>query len=254
MAQFQIQKREIDVQVDDLCENFGEYLAKFNGDPLYNATLCKHKKTLRLREKLGGVAESIDSDDYLCALYSTLEAWGMNSRRANLQEYNKFADQLRKYKNDIAPLDRRGLSQIDENDEDIARELWRIIQALGLSQTQSQMVTGAKTLHHLLPRLLPPIDGEYTRPFFRYYDSVVRRNPGNAFTRMHWYFARIAQRVELGDYVETAPWATSESKLIDNAIIGFCRLHPGLHKYRGRGKANATEDQAHIAACQLCDE
>ena len=256
---------EISSQVDDLCENFDEYLAEFNRRPLYDDTLTQHKNMLKLRDKLGGVAKSIDSDEYLCDLRSMLVAWGMDSRGAKLQEIGVFAKRIRKYSPRIAELEWVEVAQIDE-DGRVKRELWRIIQEMKLSQSKySQVVTGSKTLHHLLPHLLPPIDGSYTRPFFHYRSGDTKDNE-YAFNLMLWYFMRIAQEVDLGRYVGTARWATSESKLIDNAIIGYCNRHLGLLKkynyyWRDRrykenasvkAKAEARKADAHIWECGLC--
>lgn len=240
----------LNTQVDDLCENFGDYLAELNADTAFtDKYLSHHKRTIDKRKELGGVAESIASDEYMRYLYDTVDAFGMNKQSAKMQKRATFVDRIREYQPRITALDGKGVAQIDE---DTAGRLWRIIGGMELSQTKSQMVTGAKALHHLLPQLLPPIDRRYTYAFFRYYDSQVRQNPEAAFRLILSYFARIAQRVDLGRYVGTAPWATSESKLIDNAIIGYCNLHPGLHKYLGTGKAKGIEAQIHIAGCRLC--
>ena len=221
-------KVELDRQVGELCENFDTYLAEFNdATPFTDVQVSYHIVTLDMKDRRGGAANSIDSDAYLHALYSTLEAWGMNSRRARLQEYDRFAESVRAYKPGIVALERVGVAEIDE---DVTRRLWRIIQGMQLSQTQSQTVTGAKALHHLLPRLLPPIDREYTQPFFHYYNSEFQYNPERCFPVMLSYFAQIARRVDLGRYVGMARWATSESKLIDNAIVGYCQLHPELQR------------------------
>ena len=223
-----VDRRALDRQVDDLCENFGVYLAEFNDAPPFTDVQASyHIVALDMREKLGGAANSIDSDAYLHALYSTLEAWGMNwgdeSSGPKMQEYGQFAASVRKYKGGIAAMQRVELARIDA---DNAGKLWRIIDGMKLSQRQSQTVTGAKALHHLLPHLLPPIDRKYTRPFFLYDGRQFQRNQKEAFALMLEYFARIARRVDLGRYVGTARWATSESKLIDNAIVGYCIKHP----------------------------
>ncbi len=255
-----VDRRALDRQVDELCKNFEAYLAEFNGAPPFtDVQVSYHIVTLDLREKLGGVANSVDSDAYLHSLYSTLEAWGMNWGRdgdkgPKMQEYDTFAASVRKYKGGISALEGVGLAQIDA---DVTRKLWRIIGGMQLSQRQSQTVTGAKALHHLLPQLLPPVDREYTQPFFHYDDMQFQYNQETAFALMLEYFARIAQRVDLGRYVGTARWATSESKLIDNAIIGFCRLHLGLmRRYKGRDRIYkngvAVEAQAHIDGCGSC--
>lgn len=245
----------LDRQVDELCRNFTAYLTEYDDSPPFTDTQASyHITALDLRDKLGGAAKSIDSDGYLHVLYFTLEAWGMNSKGAKMQDYDKFASSIRSYKGGIVSLENTSLSQIDA---EIAHKLWRIIQGMQLSQTRSQTVTGSKAIHHLLPRLLPPIDREYTQTFFHYDDTRFQYNQEEAFKLMLPYFARIAQRVDLPSYVGKARWATSESKLIDNAIIGFCRRHLGLfYKFKGRDRVYingvAADAKAHIAGCRSC--
>ena len=90
---------KIKIQVADLCENFGDYLAEFNNNTPFNGRQWSlHKKTIDLRNELGGVAESIASDEYMRYLYDTLEAWRMNSQAAKMQEYDKFVASVRTYK------------------------------------------------------------------------------------------------------------------------------------------------------------
>ena len=217
---------KIKIQVADLCENFGYYVAEFNNKtPFNDRQWSLHKKTIDLRNELGGVAESIASDEYMRYLYDTLEAWRMNSQAAKMQEYDTFVASVRTHKHLIALL-LEGV-RVAQINKDITGTLWRFIQGMQLSQRKrSQTVTGAKTLHHLLPQLLPPIDRQYTRRFFLYHSQQFQNNQEDAFNEMLSYFPKIAQAVNLGQYVGTAPWATSESKLIDNAIIGYCLKHP----------------------------
>lgn len=228
-------ERLIDGQVEELCENFGDYLAVFNRRPLYGDTLTQHKEMLKLRDKLGGVAKSIESDEYLRDLRAMLVAWGMDKRRAELLEDNEFADSIRSWSPLIVKLERVGLAQMEEKiagmNVTTQAWLWMIIRVMELSQTQSQTVTVSKALHHLLPQLMPPIDGQYTGKFFHYQSSQLQS--GNAISLMLGYFGQIARDVDdLGQYVgaAAAPWATSESKVIDNAIIGYCRKHRDMPK------------------------
>lgn len=239
-------------QVDDLCENFDTYLAEFNDyTPFTYEQLSWHKRTINLRKDLGGAANSISSGRYMHTLYSTLEAWKMNSRRAKMQGRVKFAASIREYRRGITALDGMGAAQI----YDFKGELWRIIQGMQLSQNENtQIVTGTKSLHHLLPKLLPPIDGGYTRPFFHYQSTQTNDND-YAFSLMLWYFGQIAQAIDLELYVGTARWATSESKLIDNAIIGYCNWHPGiLRKYNYHWSDKRNKAEGHIAECQMCKD
>lgn len=230
----------VDAQVEDLCGDFEGYLAEFNRRPLYGHTLCQHKEMLELRNKLGGVANSIDSDEYLRDLRSMLAAWGMNSQAAKLKEYDDFAESVRMFRPFIVGLEEVGLGEMEEDmgidgvNVTTRMLLWMIIRAMELSQTQSQTVTVSKALHHLLPQLVPPIDGQYTGKFFHYYSSQLQF--GAAPDLILWYFGRIAQGVgDLARYVGTAPGATSESKVIDNAIIGYCRRHRDMPKGIGEG-------------------
>ena len=254
-------KKIVDRQVKDLCRNFGTYLDKFNDAPPFKdpkKMLSSHTKTMCMRKKLGGVANNIiDSDEYLCALRSTLVAWGMDNRKAELKEYDKFAESIRGFKFLIVSLEPVGLAQIDDADitrilfrayksmleqvglsqideADTTRMLlWLVVQGMGLSQTYSQTITGAKALHHLLPQLMPPIDGQYTGKFF-HYSSNSQIQTTKAFSLMLSYFSQIAQNddVDLGQHVrpEKWEWATSETKVIDNAIIGYCVKHPEMLK------------------------
>ena len=219
-------------QVEDLCENFEDYLAEFNRDPLYDETLCKHKNLLKMRIKLGGAAKSIDSDEYLRDLRDMLVAWGMDSRGARLRERSLFPGHVRAYRPRIKSLESVGLAQIDGVFNNLAHitqdSLWKTIQGMKLSQTGSQLVTGAKALHHLLPQLMPPIDVTYTGKFFHYHNYSDPLQAEEAFKLMLSYFAQIARRVDVGQYVGLSDWATSESKLIDNAIIGYCNRHPDM--------------------------
>ena len=215
----------VDAQVEELCENFDDYLDEFNDYPPFKGSARHlHIKTIDLRYNLRSAAESIDSDEYMRYLYDTLDAWGMDIRGAERQEYDIFAESVCKYKDDIADLEDERVAQIDAG---IARELWQIIQGMKLSNgMRKRTFTGANALHHLLPRLLPPIDREYTWRFFHYGSSHIPNE--KAFSLMLCYFKRIAQEVNLRRYVDTARWATSESKVIDNAIIGYCLKHPDM--------------------------
>ena len=247
----------VDAQVKELCDNFEDYLAEFNGNPPFKGRkLSYHKKTMRLRETLGGAAKSIESCKYMCALYDTIEVWmnierwSNSSKGPKMQEYDEFVASIRAFKNLIICLEPVGLTQIDNDDtarmlfhrfkhnlaqmglvqideRDTTRKfLYMIVHGMRLSHNQDRTVMGAKVLHHLLPQLLPPIDGEYTGKFFHY--SSDFQNNECAFNLMLSSFKRIAQKVCLECYVGKVPWATSESKVIDNVIIGYCIKHPDM--------------------------
>jgi hypothetical protein len=61
--------------------------------------------------------------------------------------------------------------------EETAQQLTSLIEAMKLSQTGSQIVTGTKTLHHIIPDLVPPMDRGYTRRFFGFWGQQFQYHP-----------------------------------------------------------------------------
>ena len=223
--------REIDRRINALCENFEYYLDVFEKDPFNCKMLRHHRATIRLRNELGSVSETISSNEFIKHLRDTLEAWGAGSRAGKLQPMRHFISVFGEYEDTFAELGELSIRQIT-NSSTYAWEIWDTIDGLKLSDTNSQIVAGSKALHHVLPRLMPPIDREYTRPFFCYHTNQFQYGQRAAFNFMFPYFVEISQRVNLSRYTASQfvsrkgwRWATSESKLIDNAIIGYCKDH-----------------------------
>lgn len=108
-----------------------------------------------------------------------------------------------------------------------ARQLWNVIDALPIVDNIAKLVPCTKALHHLLPELVVPIDREYTRTFFGLYapefQGQFTGSQRSIFTDMFLAFARIARAARVNVFVGTGePWRTSRSKVIDNAVVGFC--------------------------------
>jgi hypothetical protein len=93
-----------------------------------------------------------------------------------------------------------------------------------------------KTIHHLLPDLLPPIDRAYTGTFFGWSVPDFQSRQREIFDTSWSAFVEIGRRVDLDAHVGTAPWNTSCSKVVDNAIIGYC-LQEGLMNSQNRRPA-----------------
>ena len=104
-----------------------------------------------------------------------------------------------------------------------AHEIWSVLSTLTVSKAESLIVANSKALHHVLPHLMPPIDHEYTLKFF-YNRKNLSINEDEAFLEMYVEFHRIA--VENSQEIASRigkRWHTSESKVIDNAIVGYMR-------------------------------
>jgi len=93
---------------------------------------------------------------------------------------------------------------------------------LRITATGVRLVACTKALHHLLPNLVVPIDRQFTGAFFGWntYDWQVKEE--RAFKRAFVVFHEIAHKTRPSQYVG-AGWNTSPSKVVDNAIVGYCR-------------------------------
>ena len=105
-----------------------------------------------------------------------------------------------------------------------ADQIWRVIQDLHVVSNLSVIVAGTKTLHHLLPDLVPPMDRKWTGAFFLWSTAAPQYAQASTFTRTFTGFAHIAQAVQPTEFVGRG-WRTSMTKVLDNAIIGYCKIH-----------------------------
>jgi len=109
----------------------------------------------------------------------------------------------------------------------VAAVAWGIITNIKVSASRTQIVAGSKLLHHLLPDLIPPIDGKYTCRFFTN-RAMLPTSDRVAF--LDWYpqLAAIGTRCQqpIHDAVKNGGFmATGEAKIIDNAIVGYMQQH-----------------------------
>jgi hypothetical protein len=86
------------------------------------------------------------------------------------------------------------------------------------------LVSGTKALHHVFPRLIFPIDREYTQTFFGWRNPEFQDNPRDCFILIFVSVADLAKRVNPAHFVGEG-WMSSLAKILDNAIIGYCVKH-----------------------------
>jgi hypothetical protein len=105
----------------------------------------------------------------LVSIYATLASWGMHRmgpRGAKLVGFDEFAASIGKQREKLFPLENLRMQDLtDPEAADVRAVLSDAVQAISASATDSRLVAGTKTLHHLLPDLLPPMDRRYTDGF-----------------------------------------------------------------------------------------
>ncbi len=170
------------------------------------------------------------SHDYIVLVYTTLSSWNMNSRGAKLADFEIFEKSLQSHKEDFFLLAEMKIGGI--NDFAVAQEvLKRLFFGLELvgkndnGKEKPRLVTFSKTLHFLLPELVPPIDRTYTLNFFFGHTQIpgtVEKQFGK-FMEIFTAFNEFAKSNNLTAFKDDK-WNFNIPKIMDNLVIGHVRL------------------------------
>lgn len=214
-------------RVDELIENFNDYIDFFNRSNLFiGPSLYFHKKTLERVELNQNPIKTIEDEIFYDYLYAMLTAWGMHRMgpgSTKLTEMNILKESFRKQKNKIELLSNYEIDSIPNNEIfHITSKIWELIENLEISISKTKIVAGSKALHHLFPKLIPPIDREYTIRFF-YNRTNMNQGDKKAFKEIYPYFIKIAKscKDDIKHQIGNGLMATSKTKIIDNAIVGY---------------------------------
>jgi hypothetical protein len=186
-----------------------------------------HQRAIEIRRRHTSAASLLADDRFLEYIYAVLPSWGMHrmgSQAAKVTEFSQLAASLRSAVPVIGQLWPLDITRLDPADvPEAARCAWQVIAAIRASTSETQIVAGTKTLHHVLPDLIPPIDRQYT---FRFFTGQKQIASGDERAFLEWfpYLTEIGRRCR--GAIQTAmnrggPMASGPAKVIDNAIIGF---------------------------------
>jgi hypothetical protein len=220
--------------VEALIHSFDEDVVRFQcGNPFSGPSVYFHERAIE-RRRLHDSADSLLHDvRFLEYVYAVLPSWGMHRMgplAAKVTEFSSLLDSLRSAQpviEELWPLDITRLDPVRV--PEVAAKAWQVIASTKASTSETQIVAGSKTLHHVLPDLVPPIDRQYT---FRFFTGQKMLTGGDERAFLEWfpYLAEIGRRccnsidraVARGGVM-----ATGRAKLIDNAIIGFMLAQGG---------------------------
>jgi len=245
----------IQERLADLERQFGEYVERFNAHPPFSQSqLENHRRTLGLRRKFASASDALHDPEFADSLAEALRSWeigGEHYGTTHLVQPTAFRQQLQSISLAVTQLEHLSIDDPNIDDGSVARKLWHIIRGLEIvvtsdgDQVQRKVASGTKTLHHVLPDLVFPIDNEYTATLFGWSDLGHQQEERFkfAFSRI----AEIAKTVAPQSYVvnDRNSWNSCTSKVLDNAIVGYCRHH----KLMSRNKQRRRRDQAilHLA-------
>jgi hypothetical protein len=214
----------IDTRVAKLTGGFAHYVQTYDQRVSFTSRqLAAHKACLALRREAGSVRAAVNDERFVESLIRTLRAWRLGNRASRLAAPAVFAAALRSSLPALEALE--GLA-IDAEDlpDDIGEQLWTLIESLGIVENKAKIVAGTKALHHLLPDLVVPMDHVWTGKFFQFHPPEWQgaASQRRIFRLAYRCFADVARQVQVQRYVSGQGWRTCRTKVIDNALIGFC--------------------------------
>lgn len=216
----------MDSRLAELSSNLGHYVEVFTRAERFSGpSLYFHNKTLNCLKTFPSTSEAIYSDEVFDWLYATLASWGMhrmgrgNTKLRSLEEIKKS---VKAHSAEIASLQDLSLADISPLEiSRISQDLWKLLSKLTVSIAEARIVANSKVLHHLLPRLVPPIDRTYTFNFF-YNRNTLSIAEDQAFFEMFLRLHSVAMaNKDIIMKLVGQGWNTSETKVIDNAVVGY---------------------------------
>jgi hypothetical protein len=115
--------------------------------------------------------------------------------------------------------------RIEDESLDVAASVQaidRLLREMTIVDNRARIVAGTKTLHHLLPDLVPPMDRAWTGAFFGWTVLDPQNHQSEILLEAFGALAGVASAVKPSRLVGEG-WRTSGSKLLDNALVGFCK-------------------------------
>ncbi|MCK4404169.1 MAG: hypothetical protein KAW02_03675 [candidate division Zixibacteria bacterium] len=190
----------------------------FSGPSIYF-----HKRVIDLLHK-DGLSDALKNELFFEYLYATLASWGlhrMGETNTKLLDFDNFKKSITSHKEKILVLRDKKITELTTNTP-VANQLQKLIENLKIGVGEIKLIFNSKAIHHFLPDLMPPIDRQHTLLFF--YNSKNPAHIDNCFTEIFPKFVEIAiqnknnirKRIGKGFH-------TSETKVIDNAIVGYVR-------------------------------
>ncbi|MFD8493314.1 hypothetical protein [Amycolatopsis sp. NPDC059657] len=217
-------REAVQARLDGLVAGFARYVDSYDRlTPFTTQQAVAHRTTIAKLESAGGVAAAVADREFVLSLHKTLLTWGLGKRGSYLVPEDEFFRALQAAKPALEELEPLHISDTAAS-SDVADRIWQVLDSLGVVTNKARLVAGTKTLHHLLPNLVVPMDRLWTGRFFGLHPYEWQSDQQRTFRRVHTAFATVAQAVTPESYVTGAGWSTSPAKVLDNALIAYGRI------------------------------
>ena len=182
-----------------------------------------HVRAIALRRGHESAATASEDPEFVRALYETLQAWGLGARGSRLRPMMEFSPVVRSVGTILEPLESLRIDAVELDVDKCIESLWKAIESTRVTHNNALLVAGTKTLHHLLPDLVPPMDRAYTQTFFGWNNPQFQYNQEECFRVAYAALVLVARRADVARYVGTHRWHSSVSKVVDNGLVGLVR-------------------------------
>lgn len=187
------------------------------------------------------------SDRHLEMIYATLSSWGMHrmgnqKNKTKMVEFSDFKESIISQQEIFTQLvSLRMETCTAEEYQSYLGFLENTYQSLKVSISEATIVAHSKTIAHILPNLIPPIDRQYTIRFFTQdnksfftpsgkYKNVKLPRSEEHFSTFKDYCIRIKKLFDRCNHqiftINNDDFNTSYPKIMDNLIMAFVKSVP----------------------------
>lgn len=188
-----------------------------------NSSIYFHNKVIKMIRRTKDYGSLIKDRLFLEFVYATLATWGMDrlDGGARLVKFEVFQKSVKENSILLKELSNYKIQRLGNNRKrEVKAKLSLLFNKLKVMKSK-KLVGVSKALHHLLPDLVPPIDGTYTLNFFYGNGSYDKSNQNKKFLEIFDEYYKISRKLLLKKSDLKRKEDTSIPKLLDNAVIGF---------------------------------
>lgn len=205
-------------RIEDLTQNFNQYLEVFSIRNQYSGpSIYFHNRIMEILQEssLEDLQDSISFSEYV---YAVLVSWGMHrmDRGAQLKNFPEFRNVIRNFIQSLIPISNLTITELNE---DIISNIIALFENNSVMHSVPRLVGNSKALHHILPKVFPPIDKKSTLWFFNLPNNLNQEIDNFRFIINK--YQQIISAINWNEIHYNGLMNYTEIKKIDNAIIGY---------------------------------
>lgn len=162
------------------------------------------------------------SDEFIELVYTTLIAWNMNARGAELATFDTFRGSILENKARLVALSDYRIEDLSEESlRGILVEARKLYSKLKLvARAKRKLATNSKALHFFIPTLFIPIDNSYTLKYFHKNNPAGVKDQFDLLSQILEEARKLAASSRLERFIDHNR-NLNIPKIIDNILIGY---------------------------------